>query len=62
MKEQTSIQISTSIRDLLKSFCEDHGYKMNRFVELAILQSITGSYKIQDSYENDKTSSREKSL
>jgi hypothetical protein len=31
---------------LLKEFCDENGFKMNRFVERAILSSITGSYKI----------------
>ena len=51
-KEKTSIQISTPVRDLLKDFCEENGYKMNRFVEKAILQSISGSYNI-NLHEND---------
>lgn len=54
--EKTSIQVSVSIRDLLREFCDEHGFKMNRFVEKAILQAITGSYKISN-YENDKSPS-----
>lgn len=46
--ERTSIQISTQIRDVLKCFCEENGYKMNRFVEKAILQTISGSYNIKE--------------
>jgi hypothetical protein len=52
--DKTSIQVSTTIRDLLKEFCEDNGYKMNRFAEKAILDAISGSYRVK-SYENDKT-------
>jgi len=54
--EKTSIQVSTTIRDLLKEFCEDNGYKMNRFAEKAILDAISGSYRVK-SYETDKTTS-----
>jgi hypothetical protein len=53
-EERTSIQVSVSIRNLLKEFCDENGFKMNRFVEKAILQAITGSYKISSTYENDK--------
>lgn len=55
-KDKTSIQISTSVRNLLKEFCDERGFKMNRFVEMAILQSITGSYSIIN-HEDDKTTS-----
>jgi hypothetical protein len=55
-EEKTSIQVSVSIRDLLREFCDENGFKMNRFVEKAILQAITGSYRISN-YENDKTTS-----
>jgi len=51
-KDKTSIQVSTVVRDLVKEFCEDNGYKMNKFVEKAILQAVSGSYKIK-TYEND---------
>lgn len=44
--EKTSIQVSTSVRNLVKEFCDSNGLKMNRFVEKAILSAITGSYKI----------------
>ena len=57
----TSIQVSVNIRDLLKDFCEENGFKMNRFVERAILQAISGSYPIKN-YENDKTTGRSKSI
>lgn len=55
-KDNTSIQVSIRIRDLLRDFCDENGYKMNRFVERAILQAITGSYPISN-YENDKSTS-----
>ena len=56
-KDNTSIQVSVRIRDLLRDFCDENGYKMNRFVERAILQAITGSYPISNTYENDKSTS-----
>lgn len=46
--EKTSIQVSVTIRDLLKEFCDENGFKMNRFVEKSILDSISGSYKIKN--------------
>ena len=52
--DKTSIQDSTTIRDLPKELCEDNGYKMNRFAEKAILDAISGSYRVK-SYETDKT-------
>ena len=55
-EEKTSIQVSVTIRNLLKEFCDENGFKMNRFVEKAILQAITGSYRLTN-YENDKTPS-----
>lgn len=55
-EEKTSIQVSVSIRDLLREFCDENGFKMNRFVEKAILQAISGSYRISN-YENDKSTS-----
>lgn len=55
-KDNTSIQISVRIRDLLRDFCDERGFKMSRFVEIAILQSISGSYSVQN-YENDKSTS-----
>lgn len=54
--EKTSIQVSVSIRDLLREFCDENGFKMNRFVEKSILQAISGSYRISN-YENDKSTS-----
>jgi hypothetical protein len=45
MDNKWSIQISKEIRDSLKQFCIQHGYKMNRFVEIAILTHISGSIK-----------------
>jgi len=54
--DKTSIQVSVSIRDLLREFCDENGFKMNRFVEKAILQAISGSYRISN-YENDKSTS-----
>lgn len=55
-EEKTSIQVSVSVRDLLREFCDENGFKMNRFVEKAILQAISGSYRISN-YENDKSTS-----
>ena len=45
-KENTSIQISSPIHDALKIFCEESGFKMNRFAEKAILTALSGSYKL----------------
>jgi hypothetical protein len=43
--DKWSIQISKKFKIILKSFCDDNGYKMNRFVENAILTKISGSIK-----------------
>jgi hypothetical protein len=55
-KNNTSIQISTSIHNALKNFCETSGLKMSKFTEKALLKAISGSYN--KNYENDKISSR----
>lgn len=47
MDNKWSIQISKEIRDILKSFCDKNGYKMNKFVEKSILAHITGSIEIK---------------
>lgn len=43
--DKWSIQISKKIKNVLKVFCNDNGYKMNKFVENAILTKISGSIK-----------------
>jgi predicted DNA-binding protein len=40
MKDKTSIQISTEIRNRLKEYCESEGYKMSALVEKLILKEI----------------------
>lgn len=40
MKDKTAIQISVEIRDMLKEYCDKHGYKMGALVERLILKEI----------------------
>lgn len=47
MSKKWSIQVSKSIRDLLKTFCKENGYSMSGFVEKAILTQITGSIEFK---------------
>lgn len=42
-QEKWSIQISSDMKNILKTFCKQHGYKMSGFVEIAILSKISGS-------------------
>lgn len=55
--EKTSIQISVSIRNILREFCDENGLKMNRFVEKAILSSISGSIYKSINYETNESPS-----
>ena len=45
--DKTSIQISVVIRDLVKEFCDENGFKMNRFTEKALIDAVSGSYKLK---------------
>ena len=42
-QDKWSIQISKKTQNELKKFCKENGYKMCRFVEIAIFSQITGS-------------------
>lgn len=39
-----SIQISKSLAEHLKDFCKKNGYSISGFVEISVLQKISGSY------------------
>lgn len=42
--EKWSIQISKDLAEYLKNFCKENGYTMSGFVEISIIQKISGSY------------------
>ena len=39
-----SIQISNYLAEILKSHCQKYGYTMSGFTQIAIINSISGSY------------------
>lgn len=38
-----SIQISKEFHNILKKFCEIHGYKMGKFIEKSTISAISAS-------------------
>lgn len=45
--DKWSIQISSHLADILKEFCQSHGYTMSGFTQIAIVSAISGSTHIK---------------
>ncbi len=46
--KQLATKIDAQIKDALDSFCEERGYKINRFIEDAILDKLEESEDISE--------------
>ena len=54
VSKKWSIQISKELHERLKKHCDERGYKLSGFVEVAIKKTISGSLEIESTIENKK--------